>query len=82
MSKIDINKHYRTRDGREVMLHALNGPKEERQQESETEKITRMITLALFTFKALALWTAFVAVVCLGISAWHFHATNGGRDHE
>jgi len=40
------------------------------------------MTLALFTFKALALWTAFVAVVCLGISAWHFHATNGGRDHE
>ncbi len=34
MSKIDINKRYRTRDGREVMLHALNGPKEERQQES------------------------------------------------
>jgi hypothetical protein len=24
--KIDINKKYRTRDGREVIIHAINGP--------------------------------------------------------
>jgi len=26
MSKIDINKHYRTRDGREVIIHSVSGP--------------------------------------------------------